>query len=96
MLKALAAEGWKEEPILLLPSHSHTSLDLSALNPNNDLGNVRIGLFHPELFAHTVERLAQVIKEAGRNPVPVRFGTSSRALQGLEPKPALWGRNDRQ
>src|SRR5262245_19104060 len=29
---ALANEGWKEDDLLLLPSHSHTSLDLTALN----------------------------------------------------------------
>ena len=31
----LAAAGWQADQLLLLASHSHTSLDLTALNPKN-------------------------------------------------------------
>lgn len=82
------AGGWKPEQVLLLPSHSHTSLDLSALNPNNDLGNVRIGLFHPELYQRTIRALASVIREADRALVPVKLQTESVELAG-------WNRNRR-
>ncbi|HXJ71256.1 MAG TPA: neutral/alkaline non-lysosomal ceramidase N-terminal domain-containing protein, partial [Candidatus Dormibacteraeota bacterium] len=49
----LAGDGWTADRFLLLPSHSHTSLDLSALNPKNTLGIPQIGLFHRELFERT-------------------------------------------
>jgi neutral/alkaline ceramidase-like enzyme len=84
----LAPGGWQADQFLLLPSHSHTSLDLSALNPKNTLGIPQIGLFHPELFERTVALVAEAIREAAKSPVPVRAGSTNALLNG-------WNRNRR-
>lgn len=89
VVEYLVDSGWKNEEIMLLPSHSHTSIDMSALNPKNNLGIPQIGFFHEELFQLTVERLAKVIIEASKSPAPVSVGTSTIQLSG-------WNRNRRK
>src|SRR5687767_4877529 len=37
VVKRLANQGWSVEQIMLLPSHSHTAIDMNAINPNNVL-----------------------------------------------------------
>ncbi|MGQ9576884.1 MAG: neutral/alkaline non-lysosomal ceramidase N-terminal domain-containing protein [Thermoguttaceae bacterium] len=86
---ALADAGWTSQQLLLLPSHSHTSIDMSALHPRNLLGIPQIGVFHKELYERTVARLAQVTEQAGRELVPVLVGTRSTRLEG-------WNRNRRR
>ena len=77
VVQRLSSEGWNANQILLLPSHSHTSFDLMALHPGNVFGNRRIGLFHKELFEHTANQLAQVIRAAGKQVVPIRAGSTT-------------------
>ena len=89
VLKKLAAQGWKADQLMLLASHSHTSIDMSAINPRNIYRILQVGIYQPKLFARTVERLAAVIRKADTNPVPVVVGTSSRHLSG-------WNRNRRR
>ena len=89
LVEALAGVGWKSNQIMLLPSHSHSSIDMSSLNPRNTLGIPQIGFFHKELFDLTVTRLAQVITEAGKNPVAISVNTHTIQLQG-------WNRNRRR
>jgi hypothetical protein len=84
----LAGDGWTADRFLLLPSHSHTSLDLSALNPKNTLGIPQIGLFHRELFERTVTLVAQVIRDASKSPTPFVAGSTHTTLNG-------WNRNRR-
>ena len=84
----LSAAGWKSDQIMLLASHSHTSIDMSAINPGNVFGVPQIGIYHPKLFELVVDRLAGVIREAERDLVAVEVGTSSRMLTG-------WTRNRR-
>jgi len=86
--EALRGAGWKSERLLLLPSHSHTSIDMSALHPKNVLGIPQIGSFHKKLFELTVARLAQVVTDAGKDLSAVSVGTRSVALEG-------WNRNRR-
>lgn len=89
MIESLADAGWKSSQIMFLPSHSHTSIDMSALNPKNTLGIPQIGFFHKELYDLTVARLAQVITEASKDPVAVSASTRTIQLHG-------WNRNRRQ
>src|SRR5437899_9092789 len=35
VIERLVPDGWSAEQVLLLPSHSHTSIDLMALHPGN-------------------------------------------------------------
>ena len=81
-------EGWSAEQLMLLPSHSHTSLDMSSLNPANTYEIPQIGMFHPQVFAATVERVAGVVEEAASQTQPVCVGTDSRKISG-------WNRNRR-
>jgi len=89
VVEALAGAGWKSEHLLLLPSHSHTSIDMSALHTKNTLGIPQIGVFHQKLFDLTVARLAQVVTDAGKDLGPVAVGTQRVALPG-------WNRNRRK
>lgn len=86
--EALAREGWRADQLLLLPSHSHTSFDLTALNPRNTFQIPQLGLYHPELHDWTVAKLAAVIRQAARSPTAVRVGSGTRRLTG-------WNRNRR-
>ena len=89
VVESLADANWKSDQIMLLPSHSHTSIDMSALNPKNTLGIPQIGFFHKGLYDLTVARLAQVITEASKDPVAVSVSTRTIQLHG-------WNRNRRQ
>jgi hypothetical protein len=84
-----ATSDWTADQIMLLPSHSHTSIEMNAIHPRNLLGNKQIGLFDKKLYEWTLDRCAAVITEAASNPVPVQVGTSSQTIDG-------WNRNRRQ
>ena len=84
----LAAEGWRPEQIMLLPSHSHTSIDMSALNPANTFQIPQIGLYHKELYDRTVAKVAELIHAATQNPVAITVGSVAVPLDG-------WNRNRR-
>ncbi len=88
LLGALRDAGWKSGRLMLLPSHSHTSIDMSALHTKNVFGIPQIGAFHKKLFDLTLARLAQVVQEAGKDLQPVAVGTRSATLEG-------WNRNRR-
>ncbi|HUT89167.1 MAG TPA: neutral/alkaline non-lysosomal ceramidase N-terminal domain-containing protein [Thermoguttaceae bacterium] len=88
LVERLADAGWTADRILLLPSHSHTSIDLNAINPRNVFGVPQIGVYQPELFELVVERLAEVVRRAERELAAVVVGTSSRELPD-------WTRNRR-
>jgi hypothetical protein len=77
VVERLAAEGWSADQLLLLPSHTHTSIDMMALHPGNVFGIPQVGVFHKELFEHTASRLAEVVRAASQNPLPVLAGSSS-------------------
>ncbi|MHC4324563.1 MAG: neutral/alkaline non-lysosomal ceramidase N-terminal domain-containing protein [Planctomycetota bacterium] len=89
LIESLAYAGWKSSQIMLLPSHSHTSIDMSALNPRNTLGIPQIGLFHKELYDLTIAHLAQVITEAAKDQVAISASTHTIQLHG-------WNRNRRK
>lgn len=89
LVRRLADDGWTSEQIMLLPSHSHTSIDMSAINPKNVLKIPQIGLFHKEVYELTLNNLAAVIRRAGEKLVPARIGTARTELEG-------WNRNRRE
>ncbi|MDW8309349.1 MAG: neutral/alkaline non-lysosomal ceramidase N-terminal domain-containing protein [Verrucomicrobiales bacterium] len=66
VVERLSGEGWQPDQIMLLPSHTHTSLDMMALHPGNTFRIPQVGLFQKELFDHTAGQLAAVIREAAR------------------------------
>jgi neutral ceramidase len=76
VVERLATDGWNANQILLLPSHSHTSLDMMALHPGNTFQNRFVGPFHKELYEHTANQLAQVVRLAGKNLAPIVAGST--------------------
>jgi hypothetical protein len=88
IVERLSQSGWTADQMMLLPSHTHAGISMSAINPNNVFGVPQIGIYDPKLFEHVVDALARVIQDAERQLVPVAVGTSSRQLAG-------WSRNRR-
>lgn len=88
VLDRLEDKGWTADNVMLLPSHSHTAIEMNALNPLNTFQIPQWGIHNPPLFEQTMNRLAQVIVEAEKTLVPVAIGTSSIELKG-------WNRNRR-
>ena len=76
-------ERWTEENILLLPSHTHTSLEMFALNDKNIFNMPPIGIFQPKLLEFVVDKLAGLIKEADQNLQTVKIGTRRMRLHDL-------------
>lgn len=88
VLDRLSDRGWTSDNIILLASHSHTSIEMNAINPLNTFDIPQIGIHSPELFEFTVANFVRLIVEADRDPVPIRIGTTSQHLPG-------WNRNRR-
>lgn len=78
----LADQGWTADRIMLLPSHSHTSIDMMQINPDNKLPIPQIGIFKQEVYEWTVSNLAQVIENAAGRLEPASTGTSRKSLSG--------------
>lgn len=86
VLDLLPEKGWNEGNVMLLASHSHTAIEMNALNPLNTFNVPQMGIHNPPLYKLIMGRLAQVIDDAGRDLVPVAVGTSSIEIRG-------WNRN---
>ncbi len=81
---------WKEDQVLLLPSHSHTSIDMTAINPLNTFGIPQLGVFHKGLYERTRDRFANVISaSASGEGLPCKVETRSIHLEG-------WNHNRRR
>jgi len=83
VIERLNNKEWTEENILFLPSHSHTSLEMFALNDKNIFDMAAIGIYQPRLLDFVVESLADLINSADQNLQPVKIGTSSKQISGL-------------
>jgi len=89
IVKRLSGDGWTDEQILLLPSHSHASIEMNAINPNNIFGIPQIGIHDPKLYEFTVNNFVELIRRASKtDPQRVKIGTSSHQIPG-------WNRNRR-
>ena len=75
VLDKLKGSYWNDANILLLPSHTHTSLDMSALNDKNTLNNPYIGIYQPALKEFVINAIVNVIKQADSNLQSVQIGT---------------------
>jgi hypothetical protein len=88
LVERLAAGGWSKDRLMLLASHSHTSIEMNAINPLNTFQVPQIGIHNPRVYDFVLERLAEVVQAAERQLVPVSVGTSSVSIEG-------WNRNRR-
>jgi len=83
LLQRISEKGWNKGNIMLLPSHSHGSLEMAALNSKNLLNSPQIGIFQPELLEFILDKLEALIIEADQNYKSVKVGTDSRQIDGL-------------
>ncbi len=88
IVKHLAGDGWTSQQILILPSHSHASIEMNAINPSNVFGIPQIGIHDQKLYEFTVANFVELIQAASKELQPVRIGTASQAIEG-------WNRNRR-
>ncbi|MEO2035381.1 MAG: neutral/alkaline non-lysosomal ceramidase N-terminal domain-containing protein [Planctomycetaceae bacterium] len=88
IVKQLSGDGWTAEQILILPSHSHASIEMNALNPNNVFAIPQIGIHDQMLYEFTVANFVELIRSAAKDLQPVRVGTTSHTISG-------WNRNRR-
>lgn len=88
IVRQLADDGWTAEQILILPSHSHASIEMNAMNPSNVFGIPQIGIHDQKLYEFTVANFVNLIRTASKNLQPVRVGTASEQIPG-------WNRNRR-
>ncbi|MCD6597916.1 MAG: neutral/alkaline non-lysosomal ceramidase N-terminal domain-containing protein [Bacteroidales bacterium] len=83
VIEKLNKKEWTEENIMFLPSHSHTSLEMFALNDKNIFGMAAIGIFQQELLDYVVESLVQLIIKADQNLQAVKIGTDTKQIEGM-------------
>ncbi len=83
LLKRISDKGWSADNIILLPSHSHGSLEMAALNSRNILGIKQIGLFQPELLEFFLDKLETLIIDADKNFQSVKIETASKQIENL-------------
>ena len=88
LVERLSADGWTKDRIMLMASHSHTSIEMNAINPLNTFQVPQIGIYNARVYEFVLERLAQVVQHAERQVVSVEVGTSSATIEG-------WNRNRR-
>ncbi|XOV94088.1 MAG: neutral/alkaline non-lysosomal ceramidase N-terminal domain-containing protein [Bacteroidota bacterium] len=79
----LKGSGWSLENILLLPSHSHTSLEMLAINDKNAFNIPAVGIYQPELLDYVVAQLVQLIQMADKDLIPIKVGTAQIVLDNL-------------
>lgn len=83
VVKQLQGTGWNENNILLLPSHSHSSLEMLAMNDKNIFDNAAIGIFQQELLDFVVDKISNLIRETDMDLKPISVGTEQIKLEGL-------------
>jgi len=83
LIKRISGFGWTTGNIMLLPSHSHGSLEMEALNNKNTLNIPQLGIYQPELLAFLIDKLEKLMKEADKNYQTVKIGTKTRIIEGL-------------
>jgi neutral ceramidase len=83
LVNRVSSSGWKMDNMLLLPSHSHGSLEMEALNSKNLLNNPQIGIYQPELLEFLLDKLTILVNDADRDYKPVKVGTGSKITEGL-------------
>ena len=89
LVKEMQEFGWSEKNILLLPSHSHSSIEMMSLHSRNNLNIPQIGIYNNDVFILTIENIKNVILEAQENMQPVTVGTARKQLNS-------WNRNRRK
>ncbi len=83
VIEKLKGDIWKAENIMMLPSHTHASMDMTALNNKNLLNSPQLGIYHPELLTFAVEKIVESIEKADQNLQQVKIGTAMEQLDNM-------------
>lgn len=75
--------GITSENLMLTASHCHASTEMNAMNRRNVLNNPAIGIFDEALLTFTADQIAKAIRAADKDYQPVKVGTASVMVQGL-------------
>ncbi len=89
LVERLALYDWTRDQLLLLPSHSHTSIDMTSLDPRFVLPIPQLGQFNQQVFDMVLTRLEGVLREAESSLGPAKVGVGACRLEG-------WVRNRRR
>ena len=82
LIRRVSGLGWKADNMMLLPSHSHGSLEMAALNSKNSLNIPQLGIYQPELLEFLLNKLESLVKTADSNYKEVKIGTKSKLIEG--------------
>lgn len=83
LVERLKDEGVTLDSLILLPSHSHTSIEMNAFNSLNTYKIPQIGIHDPAILEFLLEKFSPLIRDAFQNPVSVRIGSSSEKIPGF-------------
>ncbi len=76
-------EGWSAGQLMLLASHSHTSIEMNAINPLNTFQVPQLGIYNARVHQFVTERLVDVIHQAEQELVAVKVGTTTASIEGF-------------
>ncbi len=88
LLESLESDGWNKDQIMLLPSHSHSSIEMMSFHVHNNLNIPQIGIFNQDILSFLIDRFKKVVLNAEVKMQSVKIGTIQQELIG-------WNRNRR-
>jgi hypothetical protein len=83
VLARIKDTGIASDNLMLAASHTHASVEMNALNSANTFNIPQIGIFDQKLLDFTADQIAQAIIQANQKFVPIRVGTGSMQVEGL-------------
>ena len=83
VLARIKDTGITSDTLMLTASHCHASTEMNAMNRNNVFNNKAIGVFDESLLTFTADRIAETIHKANQSFQPVRAGTDSTQVRGM-------------
>lgn len=76
-------DGLAVETVLMSASHSHAGLEGASMDRRNVANNPYIGIFKEEILNFVSDRVAQALREANAALQPVRAGSGSIIVSGM-------------
>jgi len=83
VVKRIDGTGITSDNLMMAASHSHASVEMNALNSKNVFKNKAIGIYDPKLLDWVSQQIADAIKDANKNFVPIKVGTGSTMVKGM-------------
>lgn len=83
VLARITETGITSDTLMLTASHCHASTEMAAMNRSNIFENKAIGIFDESLLIFTADQIAQAIIDADQAYQPVKAGTGSTRLAGM-------------